>query len=80
MKNVEWRIKNSYWLRESFGIALRILDALDTQGLTKDDLNERTGISKVKINKILRGKYNISLKEIRKIENAINIKILSELK
>lgn len=52
---------------------------MDEQQLTKVDLNFKTKISKIKINKILSGKHDFSLKEIRKIENALNIKILKTL-
>jgi len=75
-KHIEWRKKNSYWLQTSVDIANKILQALDEQNLTKDDLNRKTKISKIKINKMLNGKYDFSLKQLIKIEVALNINLI----
>lgn len=77
LKIVEWRTKNSYWLHESALIALIILTVLDEKKLTKADLNKLTYISKAKINKMVRGSYDFSLKEIRKLEIALQVDLLN---
>lgn len=76
LRTINWRIKNSYWLDSSALIAIKILTALEEQKLDKNDLNQLTNMSKVKINKMLKGNYNFSVKELRKLETALKIKIL----
>ena len=70
LKKLEWQKKNSYWLYQSSMIALEILTALEELKMTKADLIKKTCISKIKVNKMVKGRYNFSLKEIRKLEEA----------
>lgn len=76
MKEAQWRQDNSYWLKRSAEIALKILVTLNRKKMTKEDLNAITQISKVKINKMLKGKYDFSLKELMKLEKALDIEFV----
>jgi hypothetical protein len=62
----EWNIKNRMWLRKSQKIALKVLDALERQGLSKDILPNP---------KVVYGVTDLKLSEISEIEKILNIKL-----
>jgi ribosome-binding protein aMBF1 (putative translation factor) len=76
VKETEWRIKNEKWLDYSASIAIKILSTLRKRNISKEFLSKKCKIRESKINKIVRGSYNLSIKDISKIENALNIKLL----
>ena len=75
-EKVEYQRKNRQWIEKSSLIALTILEALDSKGLSQKDLAERMGISPQQINKIVSGQENLTLETIIKLESVLGIKII----
>ena len=75
----EERQTNKAWLRYSQMIAMKMLDKMEQLGLTQKMLAERMGCSQQYVSKILRGKENLSLETLCKIENALNLCLVNEL-
>ncbi len=73
---VEFRRINKGWLDKSTKIAIQLLSFLDEKGITKKEFGETLGYSYVKVNKILSGRSNLTLKTISEIEKAFNIKLI----
>ena len=76
MQQVEYYEKNRDWLDKSAEIAVRILSTLSRLSLSQKDLAERTGVSPQYINKVVKGRENLSLETISKIEKALQIRLV----
>ena len=63
-EEAEYRIANKSWLRYSQKIAMQMLDKMEQMKITQKQLAEY-------ISKILKGKENLSLETLTKIENAL---------
>ena len=83
-KEAEERQANKEWLRYSQMIAIKMLDKMEELGLTQKMLAERMGCSQQYVSKeqyvskVLRGRENLSLETLCKIENALNLQIIHE--
>lgn len=75
-EEMEWRKANKGWLRYTQYIAIRILSRMDELHLTQSALAEKMGCSQQYISKILKGKENLSLESIWKIETALDIDLV----
>ncbi|NDV65899.1 helix-turn-helix transcriptional regulator [Bacteroides sp. 224] len=76
-EEAEFRSTNREWLRESQKIATTMLIKMEELGLKQWDLAEKMGVSQQYVSRILRGKENLTLNTIIKIEEALHITILS---
>lgn len=83
LENAKWRKDNEYWLDTSFLISVKILSALSKNRnmnndlpKNKDELAEAMNCSPQYITKILRGKENLQIETICKIQQILNIKII----
>jgi transcriptional regulator with XRE-family HTH domain len=76
MKEAEERIINEKWQDLSFAIAVRILSSLKEKKMTQVQLAEKVGVSAQMINKIVKGKENLTLETISKISSALDIPLL----
>lgn len=80
----DWKVKAKYrrenreWLNKSAAIAVRVLTALKTQGLSQKDLAKRMDVSPQQVNKIVKGQENLTLETILALETALGIKIIDE--
>ncbi len=72
-----WRIENEAWLDKSADIALRVLRILRSKSITQKDLADRLGVSAQYINKIVKGKENLTLETICKLEQALEIELVT---
>ncbi|MEG1616155.1 MAG: helix-turn-helix transcriptional regulator [Bacteroidales bacterium] len=77
-EEAEFRRQNREWLRYSQMIAIRMHDRMDELGLTQKKLAEMMDCSQQYISKILKGKENLSLETLSKIESVLGIKIIHE--
>ena len=77
-KEAEERQANKEWLRYSQMIAMKMLERMEELGLTQKKLAERMGCSQQYVSKVLRGRENLSLETLCKIENALNLQIVQE--
>lgn len=73
----EFRLKNKKWLKRSQAVAFKVLRTLRTEGLSQKDLAERMNVSPQQVNKWLKGKENFTFETVTKIEDALNIQLMS---
>ncbi|MDY2827681.1 MAG: helix-turn-helix transcriptional regulator [Sodaliphilus sp.] len=78
-KEAEFRNTNKSWLRYSQQIAMKMLDRMEEQQLTQKALAERMGCSQQYVSKILKGKENLSIETLCKIEEALQMPILAQM-
>ena len=78
-ENAKWRKENKVWLEWSRSIALALVDYMESNGLNRNGLAERLGVSPQYISKILSGKVNFSFKSIAELEQKLGIKLLNVL-
>lgn len=76
-EEAEWYRQNSGWLKYSSKIAFYILCVLDEKGISQKELALRMGVSPQYVSKIVKGKENLSLETICKIEQALDITLIS---
>lgn len=74
------RKNNNDWTKRSFKIAVRVLREIRTQkaknGMTQRKLADEMGVSPQYINKVLKGKENLTLETISKIESVLGITLI----
>ena len=75
-ENAEWRRENREWLKWSRDVALSLIDYMETNGINRNGLAERLGVTPQYVSKILSGKVNFSFKSIAEIENNLTIKLI----
>lgn len=75
---LEYRQENKMWLRYSQRIAMLMLDKMDELGINQKQLAEMMNCSQQYISKILKGRENLSLETLSKIERALGISIIKE--
>ena len=75
-EEAEWRRDNWSWLRHSQKIAVKVLLQMKQMGLTQKALAERMNCSQQYVSKILKGKENMSLETLSKLEEALDINII----
>lgn len=76
LDDAKFRKENRYWIKTSQKIALKILSRFDELNIDKFELSNKTNIPFCTISKMVKGSYNFNLVEIRKIEIALDIKIV----
>lgn len=75
----EARRANKPWLRFSQQVAIAMLDRMEQLGLTQKKLAELMGCSQQYISKVLKGRENLSIETIFKIEDALQLHILPKM-
>lgn len=78
-ENAKWRKENKVWLEWSRNVALALVEYMESNGLNRNGLAERLGVSPQYISKILSGKVNFSFKSIAELEQKLDIKLLDVL-
>ena len=77
-EEAEWRRDNWSWLRHSQKIAVKVLLQMKQEGLTQKTLAERMGCTQQYVSKILKGKENMSLERLSKLEDALGISLIHD--
>ncbi len=72
----KWRKQNKAWLDLSFAIALKVLGHLRKEGITQKQLAEKMQCSPQYLNKILRGKENLTLETICKLQRVTGLQLI----
>lgn len=67
---------NKKWLEKSEKVAVNVLEALREKGLSQKDLAEKMNVSAQQINKIVRGKQNLTFETVAKLETALEISLM----
>ncbi|MCD6090057.1 MAG: helix-turn-helix transcriptional regulator [Bacteroidales bacterium] len=70
---------NKEWLKHSQKIALKVLRTLRKEKVSQKSLAERIGVSPQYVNKIVKGKENLTLETISKLEKALAINLMGAL-
>jgi transcriptional regulator with XRE-family HTH domain len=76
LKDAQWRSENRAWLKHSQAIAIRILRTLRAKNVSQKELAEKIGVSPQQINKIVKGRENLTLETVSKLEAALDIVLL----
>lgn len=74
--NAKERQKNKEWLKHSQKIAFKILQTLSNNKISQKELAEKIHVSPQQINKIVKGKENMTLETIAKLEKALGINLI----
>ena len=77
-EEAEWRRDNWSWLRHSQKIAVKVLLQMKQEGLTQKALAERMDCTQQYVSKILKGKENMSLDTLSKLEDALSINLIND--
>lgn len=80
IEDAKYRRANRGWLRKSQSIALRILDVLDEKDMQQKDLAEAMAVSQQQISKIVKGKQNLTLETISKLETVLGVQLIEVAK
>ena len=75
-EDAEWRRDNWSWLQHSQKIAVKVLVHMKQEGLTQKALAERMKCTQQYVSKILKGKENMSLDILSKLEAALGIRLI----
>lgn len=75
-EEAEWRRDNWSWLQHSQRIAVKVLLQMKQLNLTQNALAERMGCTQQYVSKILKGKENMSLETLSKLEDALGISLI----
>ena len=75
-EEAKWRQDNEVWLKWSQGIAMKIIDYMQENNLSRADIASRLGCSPQYVSKLLSGHTNFSFKSIAEIEKCLNIQIM----
>lgn len=67
---------NKKWLDKSAMVAVNVLEALKTKGLSQKDLAQKMNVSAQQVNKILKGQQNLTFETISKLETALEISLI----
>ena len=68
--------KREDWVCHSQAIAATMSDRMEELGMTQRVLAEKMNCTQQYVSKVLKGRENLSLETLCKIENALGIKIL----
>ena len=77
-EEAEYRRKNARWLRYSAMIALQVRDRMSQIGMTQVVLAEKLGCTQQHISMLLKGKNNLTLETIAKLEEALDFDIIGK--
>ena len=75
LEKARYRRANRGWLRKSQGIAIRVLSVLDEKGMQQKELAKAMNVSPQQVSKIVRGKENLTLQTISKLEQVLGISL-----
>ena len=75
-EEAEWRHSNSPWLNHSQHIAVKVLSYMKRESLTQSAMAERIDCTQQYVSKILKGKENLSLETLTKLELVMGEKLI----
>ena len=76
LKEAKWRAENRDWLNYSVQIAIKIVRHFREHEIDIDNLCNELGISPEVLSNILKGREDLTLSMIAKIEKSLGIKLL----
>ena len=76
-EEAEWRRANRAWLRRSQAVAVKMLDRMEEMHWTQTQVAEKLGCSQQYVSRMVKGKENLTLDMLSRIEDALGITIFS---
>ena len=77
--DAKWRQENASWLKRSRRVAYAIMDYMQENQFSRNDIAEKLGVSPQYVSKILSGKVNFSFKTISEIEEGLGIEVIKRV-
>lgn len=77
LEQIKWRRENRTWLNRSQKVSMLILRILREQKISQKELANRLNVSPQQVNKWVKGNENFTFETISRIENVLNIQLLS---
>jgi transcriptional regulator with XRE-family HTH domain len=77
LENIKWRNANRLWLRASQEIAIKVLIRLKELGWSQAFLAEKMEVSPQQISKIVKGKENLTISTIVKLQEILDLALLA---
>ena len=71
-----YRAENQGWLEMTFAIAVLVGTFIKDKGITQKELAKRCGFSEQHVSSLLKGKDNLSLETIYKLEKALQLELV----
>ncbi|MBO7553803.1 MAG: helix-turn-helix transcriptional regulator [Bacteroidaceae bacterium] len=71
--DAQWRRENASWLKRSRSVAMAIIDYMQDNGLSRNDVAEKLQVTPQYVSKILSGKVNFSFKSVAEIEERLGV-------
>lgn len=71
--DAEWRSTNKEWLKNSQAIAIKLNAELRKKNISNKRLAELIGVTSEQVSKIVKGRENLTLETISKIECALGL-------
>lgn len=75
LEKARYRRENRSWLRKSQRIAVRVLSILNEKGMQQKELAEAMDVTPQQVSKIVKGKQNLTLETISKLELVLGVKL-----
>ena len=75
-EDAEYRRKNARWLRYSAMISIQVRDRMAQIGMTQAVLAEKLGCTQQHVSMLLKGKNNMTVETIAKLEEALEFDII----
>jgi len=75
-ENLSIKLENTVWKSKAVSIALTVLALLDEQGISKQELAARMNVKPQYVSRIVKGKANITLETLVKLEQALGTTIV----
>lgn len=76
-EEAEWRRANRAWLRRSQLVAVKILDRMEEMNWTQQQVADLLGCSQQYVSRIVKGRENLSLEMLSKIEDALGVTVFA---
>ena len=76
-EEAEWRRVNRAWLRRSQAVAVKMLNRMEEMHWTQTQVAEKLGCSQQYVSRMVKGKENLTLDMLSRIEDALGITIFS---
>lgn len=76
IEKARYRRDNRSWLRKSQRIAVRVLSVLNEKGMQQKELAKAMDVSPQQVSKIVKGKQNLTLETISKLESVLGVSLM----
>lgn len=80
LEEAKERKEKKAWLNYSHGIAIKVLKALRDKKMKQKDLAEILGVSPQQVNKIVKGRENLTLETITNLERVLEVSLMPTVK